>query len=208
MDKRKIRIVLLIGVVLAMVFGFAPAHAAGGVVCQVEGTVLLDNGGGYENLILVNGGFGTVSGNVACEGSVAGTFPLSGAFSFCKHGDATHSGCSSTPLTGTSPLEPAYNALAATPIVTDIVGNMSITSGSNSCSWNLQGHSLGVVADLRLDSFKCNGISYPTARAEATAAPVIIPGGVVPGIDCTAGPGGLKACFNQLAIVGGIEAVQ
>lgn len=214
---RKIRALLLLGALMASAFAFMPAQAAGAQTCQVAGTVSL---AGYENLITVDGGSGTVSGQVVCEGTVAsGVFGLSGSFKFCKHFTSNNHNQppnTTNPCTGTSASPPQqlnsteenlFNVLGSnTPIIAHVVASMSFTgAGGTGCSFSLNGHTIGVVAHLDLLSYTCGTATATSARAEATSAPVIIPGGIV--VDCTPGPApGAKACFKDLVIAGTIVA--
>jgi hypothetical protein len=176
------------------------------MTCQVGGTVSL---AGYENIAVVNGGAGDITGVVACEGSVAGAGTITGHFTFCKHSATGHtSECTSPP--DQNPEEPLWDGLGATSLIAHVQANMSFTFlTGGGCSFGLEGHTLGVIADLVLTGFSCNSGAFTgeVTRSQAEAIPVIVPGGLVAGIDCEAGPGGTKTCFKDLAISGVIEAI-
>ncbi len=182
-----------------------PAQAAGATTCQIAATVTLETA---ENLLLVNGGKGSLSSNFVCEGTVAGTaLNAPGTFSFCSHYVGGHTAqCGATAPPDQPTGEATADALGAPerPIVAHVVGDISIALNTGvACNMKLNGHTYGVQADLDILSMTCSGgFVADTAHAEANAQII-----VNPLIDCTPGPGGMKACFDTLTFVGTLVAV-
>lgn len=191
---------------LLTALAISPASAAGAALCETAATVTLSSN---ENLTNVDGGSGTLAGSMACEGSVAGIAPtMSGSFAFCRHNSTTsHTAqCGTSPPAPQPPLEPLYNGLAPSMIISHVVGNISFSLNTGvSCSLSLNGHTIGIQADLDMKSFRCsNGFGGTTgaeiAQAHATAAII-----VNPTLSCPSGPA--PACFNSLAFAGVLIAI-
>ncbi|MHB8511643.1 MAG: hypothetical protein ACYDCC_05635 [Actinomycetota bacterium] len=218
MNARKALLMTI--VVGMMVVGFAPAHAAQ-TVCVTNATVTLTTN---ENLTTITGGFGTLSGSITCAGDVSGTDNgLVGNFGFCSHrADGTHYPLRPAPPLGgtakgcwdTSPentTDPIYGVAAqvvhyaSDTLVAHINGNISVKLDSGvTCSFALNGHTLGTIAELEMKGFKCsNGFGgangAPTARSQALSEIIFNTN------PCPAGPA--PACFQQLTFQGLSEAL-
>jgi hypothetical protein len=209
----KIRVLLMLFAAVGA-SSIVPSHAAAGqAVCQIAAQVTInDSPGTGENLLAVDGGAGTLSGNMVCEGSIAGAaLNMTGNFSFCKYVSPTVHGSQCTNQPPIGPEQPVFDAAggatqsASGPVVTGIQGTVSFTLNTGtSCSMTLNGHSVLVAADVQLLNFSCNNgaITFSSSsRAIATAAII-----VDPTLSCPAGPNGAKACFRQLAFVGSLQA--
>jgi hypothetical protein len=218
------RVLVMASIVGLVAVGFVPAHAAQ-TVCVTNATVTLTTN---ENLTTITGGLGTLSGSITCAGDVSGTDNgLVGQFGFCAHrANGTHFPLRSTPLPGekfvaSSPkgcwdtsaetlTDPVYGVaaqgaqFASDTLVAHINGNISVQFSGFTCSFSLNGHTLGTIAELEMKHFKCsNGFGgangAPTARAQAASEIIFNTN------PCPSGPA--PACFQQLAFQGLSEAV-
>lgn len=212
--RRKFWALLASGILAA--FGFAPAAAAPGMVrCDIVATVTLTTSGPTvgENLLAVDGGSGTLAGNFVCTGSVNGAATNSnGSFRFCGHrAGNTHTAQCTTPVVDQPDSEAWADGIGSNAPIISHVQSDSIQIPLNTgitCTHGINGHTLLTQAHLELTNFTCKQgsvtvFSAPNGSARAEAASQIV---INPLLDCPAGPGGAKLCFNTLTFVGELIA--
>lgn len=182
------------------------------VRCDIVATVTLSTAPGQgENLLAVDGGAGTLSGNFVCSGSVTGFATTSnGAFRFCGHRALnTHTSQCIAPADQLDS-EPWADGIGTyAPIISHVQSDLiTIPLNTATCTHGINGHTLLTQAHLELTNFQCKQgntviFSAPAGQARAEAASQIV---VNPLLDCPPGPNGLKACFNTLTFVGALVA--
>lgn len=203
------RTLLAIAMAGVFVLGVTPAHAARRVTCVLGGTVNLAQS---ANLTAADKGTGAFSPSalLQCTGAVGGAgAPSAGSFAFCRHNLAGTFPCHSTSYNAPNPnTDKIYDAINnnANPakVVAHAKGSnikFSGFTGGISCTLTFEGHAVGTVAELTIQSFLCKAGTVTKFNGKGLAAALAVP---IPSGNTNCPPGPAKVCFKQLLFVGAI----
>lgn len=211
--RRRFSVLFAAALLAASTLVSGTASAAPGVIsCQVNAILMLPQ---PENVLLVNGGHGTVSATLVCEGGTTSGVSLAGVslngggdFRFCSHKD--HGFECTTPVADAPDEDLADQASSrGAPVGHTQSDLISFTMNTGvTCTMGLNGHTYVSLAHIEATNFTCkSGTTTLFGPVDSTINDRVAEILVNPLLDCAPHPGtGLKVCFQQLTYQGQLVA--
>lgn len=216
--RHRFSVLITVAFLAASALASGPASAAPGVLsCQANAILTLPQ---PENVLLVNGGTGTVSATLVCEGGTTSGQSLAGVslsgggdFRFCSHRDhAFACRTANDPPVPDAPDEAVADALMSNgvPVGHTLSDLLSFTMNTGvTCTMGLNGHSYVSVAHIQATNITCRSSSGQVlfGPVHSTINDRLAEILVNPLLDCAPHPAtGLKLCFQQLTYQGQLVA--